>query len=376
MALSRVSYPRRVAPGGAAKPFRLASAAAAVAAALLAGCGGDASDPPSATAVAGESYATAVSKPLAGSVEAGVATPAQLDSVPVLSGKVRYGVPVAAAPGVGAPLSGALPFPAGDAWNRDVIASPADPASAALVAAIGANASLKAGFGALAGVPYAVVDRGQPRVPVTVAGDATPRSWPIPASMPASADPSSRMSVVDRDAGVLYELHGATPTAEGGWNATAIAAWRLDLADAAPIDAAGTLEGGAMPVFAGLVRHDEVAAGAIRHALRIVVPALRAAWVAPARGPAAGADDPSLPPAGARLRLKADVAIPPEASPEARAILQALKTYGAVVVGVGPALTLEGAPDAAWDAARIAADLARIRGADFEVVALGAIATP
>jgi hypothetical protein len=288
MALSPVSYPRRGSPGGSAKPFRLASVVLATA--LLAGCGGDASDPSNETAVAGEAFAAAVSKPLVASVEAGVSTPTPPGAVPSLPGKVRYGVPASAAAGLGATLSGAVPFPAADAWNRDVVASPVDPASPGLVAAIGAGASLKAGFGALAGVPYAVVDRTQARVTVTVAGDATPRSWPIPASMPASADPSARLSVVDRDAGILYELHGATPTADGGWNAAAAAAWRLDLADAAPVDAAGPLAGGAMPMLAGLVRRDEAAAGAIRHALRIVVPALRGAWVAlrpPPRPPAA-----------------------------------------------------------------------------------------
>jgi hypothetical protein len=374
MALSRVLFPRCGLPGGAANPFRLAPAA--LAAALLAGCGDDISDAPPTSAIAGESYSAAVSKPLGLSVEAGVATPSSLAAVPVLSGKVRYGVPVAALPGVGTTLSGALPFPATDAWNRDVLTSATEAASSALVAAIGGGASLKVGFGLLAGVPYAVVDRTQPRVAVSVAGDATPRAWPIPASMPASADPSARLSVLDRDAGVLYELRGASPVAGGGWTAVAAAAWRLDLANAAAADAAGPSGDAGMPVFPGLVRHDEAASGAIRHALRITVPALRAAWVAPARGPVAQTDDAALPPAGARLRLKAEVAIPADASVEARAILQALKTYGAIVVGVGPALTLEGAPDPGWDVARLAAELARIRGSDFEVVALGAITTP
>ncbi|MFO0458378.1 MAG: hypothetical protein ACK50I_04050 [Burkholderiales bacterium] len=151
MALSRVLLPRYRLPGGSAQPFRLAPAA--LAAALLAGCGGDGSDAPPTSAIAGESHSAAVSKPLGLSVEAGLATPSSLAAVPVLSGKVRYGVPVAALPGVGTTLSGALPFPATDAWNRDVLASATDAASSALVAASGGGASLKAGFGLLAGVP-------------------------------------------------------------------------------------------------------------------------------------------------------------------------------------------------------------------------------
>ena len=369
MALSRVSFPRCGLPVGSAKPFGLA--AAALAAALLAGCGGDQRVGEPDPAVAGDAYTAAVSKPLTPSAEAGVSTPASLDAVPSLSGKVHYGVPTAAATGPGATLSGAVPFPLADAWNRDVTARAVDAASSALVATIGWHGSLRAGFGALAGVPYAVVDAAAPRVPVAVTGDPVPRAWPIPATIAPSADAAARLAVVDRDAGVLYELRGAArDAASGGWTADAIAAWRLDLADATPIDAAGPDLDGGMPVFAGLVRRDEAANGAIRHALRITVPAVRRAWVAPARSAASGAPDASLLPLGARLRLKADVAIPADASLEARAVLQALKTYGAIVVGTGPGLSLDGVPDPSWDAARLAADLARIRGADFEVLAL------
>ena len=373
MALSPLTIPRRGLPGGPAKPFRLAQAALVLS--LLAGCGAG-SDADAPTAVAGDWQVATQPKPLAASSEAGVTAPVAPDTVPTLSGKVRYGAPTTAVAGLGETLSGAVPFPPTDAWNRDVLTRPADPASATLLASLGDRATLQAGFGGRSGIAYAVVGADQPRVPVSIAGEPVPRAWPIPASLQPASDPSARLSVVDRDAGVLYELHGAARSADGGWSATAVAAWRLDVADAAPFDAAGPVVGGRMPVFPGLVRHDEATAGVIRHALRITVPALRAAWVAPALAAAAGADDASLPPLGARLRLKGDVQIPAEASREARAILQALKSYGAIVVGTGPALALEGAPDAAWDTGPVAAELARIRGGDFEVVALEAIATP
>jgi hypothetical protein len=47
-----------------------------------------------------------------------------------------------------------------------------------------------------------------------------------------------------------------------------------------------------------------------------------------------------------------------------------------IVAGVGPGLTIEGAPDARWDAARLATDLARLRGCDFEAMAMDGLATP
>lgn len=365
MALSRPSILRRWLPGGPAKPVGLASAALAVW--LLAGCaGGSGTDAP--TAVAGDAQLAPTPKPLFPSAEAGVAMPASPDAVPTLRGKVRYGAPTAAVEGVGATLSGAVPFPPSDAWNRDVVARPVDASTPALVAAIGPHETLKPAFDARSGVPYAVVGAGQPRVPVAVAGDPTARAWPLPASLEPSSDPGGRVSVIDRDAGVLYELHGAARSADGGWTATAAAAWRLDVADAAPFEAAGPLPGAAMPVLAGLVRRDEAEAGVIRHALRITVPAPRAAWAAPAREAVGGPDAAALPPLGLRLRLRADLRIPADASREARAILQALQSYGAIVVGTGPALALEGAPHPAWEGGTVAVELARVRADDFEVV--------
>jgi hypothetical protein len=65
-------------------------------------------------------------------------------------------------------------------------------------------------------------------------------------------------------------------------------------------DAAG------LPVFPGLVRHDEVIEqGAIRHALRFTCRRTRRAYVHPARHFASRLTDPDLPPMGMRVRLKA-----------------------------------------------------------------------
>jgi hypothetical protein len=341
---------------------------------LLVGCaGGDTGGaPPSATAVAGAALGTPTAKPI-GDPSSGTSAGAVAASganVPSVAGKGRYGVPTGAELGVGASLAGGLPFPIDDAWNRDLVRSQPDPGSASLVAAIGPNANLAPGFGTLAGVPYAVVGRTQATVTVRLAGGAV-RSWPIPADLPSSADASARLAVVDRDAGLLYELTGATRAADGSWDAARGAAWRLDAADAAPVDAAGAAAAdGGLPVFPGLVRFDEAASGAVRHALRVTVPAVGGAFLPPARSVAAGAAGGALPPLGLRLRLKGEVPIPADASPAARAILQALKTYGMIVVGTGPALTIEGVPDARWDPARLAADLARLRGTDFEAIAM------
>jgi hypothetical protein len=375
---SRSSQPA----SGTRRPSALMLALATV---LAAGCAG--SDEPTApvvgsaartaaalpTAVAGETYSALVSKPtLAPAGAASVAAlPADASTTrPVAAGKVRYGVPATATPGPAASLDGTLPFPVEDRWNRDVLRASSDAVSDALIERLGGSTPLRAGFGVQAGVPYAVIDRAQPTVTVRFGdGDGAPvRAWPIPESLDVAGGSIGHLAVIDRDAGLLYELRDAVRAPDGTWRAAGGTAWRLDLADAPPAElVAGGAGDGGMAVFPGLVRPDEVRAGVIRHALRISVPALRDAWLAPALRSAGGAEDGSLPPIGLRLRLKPATTIPADASPAARAILQALKTYGAIVAGTGP-FALHGVPDTGWSAS-LEQELGTVTAADFEVVA-------
>lgn len=144
---------------------------------LLVGCaGGDpAAGTPATTAVAGDAAGMPTAKPIGeapGGPTAG-AVAASAANVPTVAGKVRYGVPTGAELGVGSSLGGGLPFPIDDAWNRDLVRAQPDPGSGALIAAIGPNATLAPGFGALAGVPYAVVGRTRATVAVRLAGGAS-----------------------------------------------------------------------------------------------------------------------------------------------------------------------------------------------------------
>lgn len=386
MASHRPTSVRR--PRHGAAPLGRGLQAALLAAALtLAGCGFVEDATPVADAPAGtamqisEAQLAPVSKPVAGGDVASVASEPPVASkppvstapvaVPVVSGKVRYGVPSAALPGIGGSLQGAVPFPQDDLWNRDVSQLPTDPASDALIARIGTTLPLQLGFGRTEGVPYVVVAGTQPTVPLRTP-DGVPRDWPLPAEATVSQDGTGRLVVLERDGGRLFELQGAARSADGTWTADGAAAWALDVANGLPLDGAPlrSLATG-LPMFAGLLRADEAAAGVIRHALRVTVPWLRDAWLPPARSAPAGAfADASLPPVGMRLRLKAGVPIPDTLSLPARAILQAMKTYGMIVVGTGPAWTIEGAPDVRWDTVRLAGELAMVRGEHFEVLAM------
>ena len=68
-------------------------------------------------------------------------------------------------------------------------------------------------------------------------------------------------------------------------------------------DAAG------LPILPGLVRYDEVAAGAIAHALRFTAARTQKGYVYPATHAAGSTTSADVPPMGARARLKAGVDI-------------------------------------------------------------------
>ncbi|BDU72625.1 hypothetical protein [Mesoterricola silvestris] len=289
--------------------------------------------------------------------------------------------------GIGAALNGYLPFPGDSPWNQDVSGLPADPASAAIVAFVGAATGLHADFGsgtyqgAPIGIPYAVVAGGQTRVPVAYqayGGESDPGPMPIPVPPPfEGADPTGtsgdrHVLVLDRDANFIYELYGSQLQPDGSWRADSGAIWDAASGALRPwgwtsADAAG------LPLFPGLAKYDELASGAIRHALRLTVPATRKAFVAPATHWASSDTSSGAPPMGTRFRLKAarDISGFP---PQSRVILKALKTYGMILADNGSAWYLSGCPDARWDNTDLHA-LGGITGADLEVVQMGTVYT-
>jgi hypothetical protein len=267
-------------------------------------------------------------------------------------------------------------FPADSYWHADVRALPVHPSSATYLASIGLDAEVHADFGSglwdggPIGIPYTVADASTPRVQVTFdyADESDPGPYPIPANAPIEGGPDSdgdrHVLVVDRDACRLYELYAAYPNGDGTWRAGSGAQWDLRSNALRPAtwtsaDAAG------LPILPGLVRYDEVAAGVIDHAIRVTVPATQDSFVWPARHQA-GDDDPSLPPMGLRLRLKASVDVagfPVQVQP----ILRAMQTYGLIVADNGSPWYLSGAPDERWDNDVLHA-MDVLTGRDFEAV--------
>jgi hypothetical protein len=199
--------------------------------------------------------------------------------------------------------------------------------------------------------------------------ESDPGPYPIPGDAPIeggdSATGDRHVIVVDTADCVLYELFRAFPNGDGTWRAANGA--RFDLrsnalrpADWTSADTAG------LPIHAGLVRYDEVAAGAIRHAIRFTAPVTQSAYVWPARHEASNNNDLSYPPMGQRFRLKASFDTS-GLSEQARVIAEAMKTYGIILADNGSPWYISGAPDERWDN-DVLHELDVIEGSDFEAV--------
>ncbi len=344
--------------------------------AVLAGCGGNASDghapAPSPAPAPGPA-------PSPAPAPAPAPSPTPTPAPPPVTG-LRYGSMAGAELGIGAKLNGAIPFPADNAWNRDISNAPVDPNSANLIASIGASTGLHPDFGVPYGIPYVVVAGTQTPVAIrfTAYGDESePGPYPVPRDAPVEGGSDRHVLVIDRDNNRLYELFGAVAQSDGSWDAACGAVFHLDSNDVRPTAQPGwtSADAAGLPIFPGLVRYEEATAGRIAHALRFTVQSSRRAYVPPATHWASSSTSVNLPPMGMRVRLKASFVIPASFSVESKAILQALKTYGMIVADNGSNWYITGAPDPRWDNSTLNVELGSVKGGDFEVVRMDGLVT-
>ena len=176
---------------------------------------------------------------------------------------------------------------------------------------------------------------------MSVAGASDPGPYRLPDDAPVDVG-EGRVLVVDRDRCLLAEVRGAERIGPATWKATAGALFDLGSNDLRP-DGWGSADLAGLPVYPGLARFDEVESGAITHALRFSAPRIASRHYWPARHGGVDGDDPGLPPAGTRFRLRSTVN-PAAFSPRARVILTALQKYGMLLAEPGPAWGLSGAP--------------------------------
>lgn len=288
--------------------------------------------------------------------------------------------PPAAAPAssASAPHEGSCPIlPASNPLNRDISRAPLDPNSAKYIESIGSEVHLHADFGTPAsyGIPYAVVGPHQPEVPIhfTEYGEeSNPGPYPVPPNAPVEGtgeEGDRHVLVLQEGTCKLYELYAAQRKGSG-WDAGSGAVFNLRSNALRPegwtsADAAG------LPIFPLLVRYPEVKAGRIDHALRVTVQRTQRGYIHPATHFASSDSDPSLPPMGLRLRLKASFGLVGYHG-EALVVLLALKRYGLIVADNGSSWYITGAPNPRWSDEDLD-QLGRVPGSAFEAVRSGPI---
>jgi hypothetical protein len=268
-------------------------------------------------------------------------------------------------------------FPASNALNRDISHAPVDPGSAAYVDSIGASLHLHADFGTNPsyGIPYAVVGARQPKVPIhftDYGAESEPGPYPVPPGAPvegAGEEGDRHVLVLQEGSCRLYELYAAARQGSG-WDAGSGAVFDLRSNKLRPegwtsADAAG------LPIFPLLARWPEVRAGRIEHALRVTVPRTQAGYIHPATHLASSDTDPSLPPMGLRLRLKAGFSLAAYHG-QALVILRTLKRYGLIVADNGSSWYVTGAPSPHWNDEDLD-QLKTVPGSAFEAVQSGPI---
>jgi hypothetical protein len=308
---------------------------------------------------------------------------------------------------VGGPLPGPLPlFPVGNWWNVDVSAAPGDPNSAAILNWIGLAKGMHPDFGgdsspapAIYGMPYVVVPGTQLLEPMAFdyatesdpGAPGRPAGYPIPVEAktqphwieggyPGNCDSSYKSSpcagdkhmlIVDADHRLLFETWNTRCLPAGSasctWNAGSGAVFSLD-SNARRPDTWTSADAAGLAILPGLVRYDEVfGASPIRHAFRVTLRGSNG-YVYPASHVAGS--NPSAPPLGTRLRLRASKDLSGFPAPLQK-ILMAMKTYGLIVADNGSDLYVQGTYDTRWDNGVLNPAFAAVHVSDFEVVQLG-----
>jgi hypothetical protein len=266
-------------------------------------------------------------------------------------------------------------MPRDNAWNEDISRRPVLSNSDAMIAQIKADLGTRQTLQPFYEMNYVLVPDNQPRVPIRfldypdesdLDGGIFPSgSYPIPSNQPVETWPRGTGSLTlqqwqmdvnntggDRHgimvapgSGSIWETWQIKLT-QTGWQASNGAKFSLTSNALRP---AGWTSGDAagLSMFVPTVRYDETQRGMVEHALRLVVKRSRREYIYPATHfastiPASSTNYPAM---GQRLRLKAGFVIPSNWTVEEKAVLLALKKYGAIVADNGNFFSVSVCPD-------------------------------
>ncbi len=319
------------------------------------------------------------------------------------AGRILGPVPVVATPilfntaAADAVVSALQIMPLDSPWNEDISRLSLLSNSLAIIGQINSDlATSRRTLRAFYEMNFVLVPDAQPtiQIPFFYAPDESDLDggifpnglYPIPSNLPIETWPrdsgtltldewqrdinntnSDRHSItVQPGTGNFWETWQCKKLSDGSWQAANGA--KFSLASNA-IRPAGWTSGDAagLPMFPALVRYDEGMRGQIEHALRIVVAATRANYIYPANHKTGASTNVNQPAMGQRLRLRADYTPPNTWSVTEKAVVAALKKYGALVADNGNFLSISVCPDDRW-AANEFTHLSAIAVTDFEIV--------
>ena len=180
------------------------------------------------------------------------------------------------------------------------------------------------------------------------------------------------MLMLDTDDCTDYETY-ATQLTSSGWSASNGAVWPLDT-DALRPEGWTSADAAGLPILAGLVRYDEVKAGALDHAIRFTMNDTSQGHIHPATHDAATSSAPYAPPMGLRVRLKASYNTSGFTG-NALVILTAMKRFGMILADNGSDFYFTGSTNTSWNDNDLN-QLKSVPASAFEVVETGPVITP
>jgi hypothetical protein len=258
-------------------------------------------------------------------------------------------------------------FPGNDVWHSSIQDMPVHPSSATWIANMGGPSRLlHPDFGGPYGYQLQVTNNATPttRLQFDYADESDDALYPFTASTPIEPASDAHAFMLNKDTCTLYELfaaswNGGRPTAGSG------AVFDLKRHDLRPAgwtsaDAAG------LPIWPGILRYDEIASGVVDHAIRFTAQRTDRSFVWPARHQAGAARDASLPPMGARFRLRSDFGFAGYSS-QTQIVLTAMQRYGLILADNGSNWFFQGDLSTGWSD-QLISELKRIPAGAFEAV--------
>lgn len=279
-------------------------------------------------------------------------------------------------------------FPPDNPWNISVESWPIAANSKAIIAAIGADKPFRCN----SDMGFVLVPPNQKKINVKIteySDESDKGPYPVPPQTPIEGWPASYKRdeatqglsledvqrgkpnleadrhgiVVDPVNRKLYEFYRLTKT-DKGWTAEQASIFDLASNKLRP-DGWTSSDAAGLPIFPAVVRYDELKRGKIEHALRVTFKNTRRAYVYPATHFASNKKDENLPRMGERFRLRKDFDTS-KFSPNAKIILEALKTYGMLNADNGIDWAVSISPDERIP--EMHDEMRKVKGADFEVV--------